>query len=94
VHVPLELARVYTRSLDAVPASLAPLSIHPPTTKGAPAFKPATKGRLVSPAVRPEKKVLTTQTMKGKWAPAVPKACFNVLSGSQKSQSWCSFVLA
>jgi hypothetical protein len=52
--------------------------------KGAPAFKPATKGRSVSPAARPAKKKFDHPNYEERWAPALPKACFNALSGSQK----------
>jgi hypothetical protein len=49
--------------------------------KGAPAFKPATKGWLVSPAVRPEKINFDHPNYEKKLTPALPKAGFECIFG-------------
>jgi hypothetical protein len=70
----LDFPRPYTCSFTGLrqPAGVKLISVSPKTTgsshylikipamaQGAPAFKPATKGGLVSPAARPEKKIET-----------------------------------
>ncbi|KAJ7629166.1 hypothetical protein DFH06DRAFT_1441666 [Mycena polygramma] len=79
----LDLPKSFFRSVEAY---LSATQTHEVTAKGAPAFKPATKGRVGSPAVRPEKIVLNPQYLAKGWSWGATEAFLS-------PQQWSKFIL-